>query len=50
VSHALANWDESGKCPAFAGHDSLDTTSIYTTAELGPQYREAEAFLKLAST
>lgn len=32
----------------FAGHDSLDTTSIYATAEIARQYREAEAFLRRA--
>lgn len=33
----------------FDGHDSLDTISIYATAELGRQYRKAKAFLRLAA-
>ncbi|KWA08124.1 site-specific integrase [Burkholderia territorii] len=48
VSHALANGMSLESTRNFAGHDSLDTTSIYATAELGRQYREAEAFLRLA--
>lgn len=49
VSHALANGMSLESARNFAGHDSLDTTSIYATAELGRQYREAETFLRLAS-
>lgn len=30
----------------FAGHDPLDTTSIYANAQPGRQYREAEPFLR----
>ncbi|AOJ58528.1 hypothetical protein AQ477_18020 (plasmid) [Burkholderia thailandensis] len=45
VSHALANGMSLESARNFAGHDSLDTTSIYATAELGRQYREAEKFL-----
>ncbi|CAB3808258.1 hypothetical protein LMG28614_06765 [Paraburkholderia ultramafica] len=43
--HALANGMNLESAWNFAGHDSLDTTSIYATAELGRQYREAETFL-----
>lgn len=46
VSHALANGMSLVSARNFAGHDSLDTTSIYATAELGRQYREAETFLR----
>jgi len=46
VSHALANGMSLESARNFAGHDSLDTTSIYATAELGRQYREAEMFLR----
>jgi site-specific recombinase XerD len=49
VSHAVANGMSLESARNFAGHDSLDTTSIYATAELGRQYREAEAFLRRAS-
>ncbi|MEW6346241.1 MAG: phage integrase family protein [Paraburkholderia sp.] len=49
VSHALANGMSLESARNFAGHDSLDTTSIYATAELGRQYREAESFLQQAS-
>ncbi|WP_186095328.1 phage integrase family protein [Burkholderia gladioli] len=49
VSHALANGMSLESARNFAGHDSLDTTSIYATAELGRQYREAEVFLRTAS-
>ncbi|WP_232456582.1 tyrosine-type recombinase/integrase [Burkholderia ubonensis] len=49
VSHALANGMSLERARNFAGHDSLDTTSIYATAELGRQYREAESFLRRAS-
>ncbi|WP_155626743.1 site-specific integrase, partial [Burkholderia vietnamiensis] len=49
VSHALANGMSLESARNFAGHDSLDTTSIYATAELGRQYREAETFLSRAS-
>ncbi|AOJ10118.1 phage integrase family protein [Burkholderia mayonis] len=49
VSHALANGMSLESARNFAGHDSLDTTSIYATAELGRQYREAETFLRLAT-
>ncbi|RQX90180.1 phage integrase family protein [Burkholderia stagnalis] len=49
VSHALANGMSLESARNFAGHDSLDTTSIYATAELGRQYREAESFLRRAS-
>ncbi|MFM0077007.1 phage integrase family protein [Paraburkholderia sediminicola] len=48
VSHALANGMSLESARNFAGHDSLDTTSIYATAELGRQYREAELFLRQA--
>ncbi|HHV7524841.1 TPA: hypothetical protein ACUNF5_006383 [Burkholderia orbicola] len=47
--HALANGMSLESARNFAGHDSLDTTSIYATAELGRQYREAETFLRLAT-
>lgn len=46
VSHALANGMSLERERNFAGHDSLDTTSIYATAELSRQYREAETFLR----
>ncbi|MGF6292708.1 phage integrase family protein [Paraburkholderia youngii] len=49
VSHAVANGMSLESARQFAGHDSLDTTSIYATAELGRQYREAESFLRRAS-
>ncbi|WP_175949486.1 phage integrase family protein [Burkholderia vietnamiensis] len=49
VSHALANGMSLESARNFAGHDSLDTTSIYATAELGRQYREAETFLRSAA-
>ncbi|WP_331458140.1 MULTISPECIES: tyrosine-type recombinase/integrase [unclassified Burkholderia] len=49
VSHALANGMSLESARNFAGHDSLDTTSIYATAELGRQYQEAETFLRLAT-
>lgn len=49
VSHALAHGMSLESARNFAGHDSLDTTSIYATAEVGRQYREAETFLRLAS-
>jgi integrase len=49
VSHALANGMSLESARQFAGHDSLDTTSIYATAELGRQYREAELFLRRAA-
>jgi len=49
VSHALANGMSLERARNFVGHDSLDTTSIYATAELGQQYREAESFLRRAS-
>ncbi|CAE6865471.1 Tyrosine recombinase XerC [Paraburkholderia aspalathi] len=48
VSHALANGMSLESARNFAGHDSLDTTSVYATAELGRQYREAELFLRRA--
>lgn len=48
VSHALASGMSLESARQFAGHDSLDTTSIYATAELGRQYRESEAFLRRA--
>jgi site-specific recombinase XerD len=47
VSHALANGMSLESARTFAGHDSLDTTSIYATAEISRQYREAESFLRL---
>ena len=50
VSHAVANGMSLESARNFAGHDSLDTTSIYATAELGRQYREAETFLRRAAT
>ncbi|WP_438397002.1 phage integrase family protein [Caballeronia sp. DA-9] len=50
VSHALANGMSLESARNFAGHDSLDTTSIYATAELSRQYREAELFLRQANT
>jgi site-specific recombinase XerD len=49
VSHAVANGMSLESAKNFAGHDSLDTTSIYATAEIGRQYREAEAFLRRAT-
>ncbi|CAE6956318.1 phage integrase family protein [Paraburkholderia domus] len=49
LSHAVANGMSLESARNFAGHDSLDTTSIYATAEIGRQYREAETFLRLAS-
>ncbi|WP_350357376.1 phage integrase family protein [Paraburkholderia fungorum] len=49
VSHALANGMSLESARNFAGHDSLDTTSIYATAEIGRQYREAETFLREAA-
>ena len=49
VSHAVANGMSLESARNFAGHDSLDTTSIYATAEIGRQYREAELFLRRAS-
>ncbi|MGB8421333.1 phage integrase family protein, partial [Paraburkholderia sp.] len=49
VSHALANGMSLESARNFAGHDSLDTTSIYATAEIGRQYREAELFLRRAA-
>ncbi|TGP40325.1 integrase [bacterium M00.F.Ca.ET.228.01.1.1] len=48
VSHAVANGMSLESARNFAGHDSLDTTSIYATAELERQYREAEMFLRRA--
>ncbi|ONO52744.1 integrase [Burkholderia cenocepacia] len=50
VSHALANGMSLESARNFAGHDSLDTTSIYATAELSRQYREAETFLRQATS
>ncbi|WP_323122454.1 phage integrase family protein [Burkholderia alba] len=50
VSHALINGMSLESARNLAGHDSLDTTSIYATAELGRQYRKAETFLRLTST
>lgn len=49
VSHAVANGMSLESARNFAGHDSLDTTSIYATAEIGRQYREAETFLRRAA-
>ncbi|MDR6504166.1 site-specific recombinase XerD [Burkholderia ambifaria] len=49
VSHALANGMSLDSARNFAGHDSLDMTSTYATAELGRQYREAETFLRQAT-
>jgi site-specific recombinase XerD len=49
VSHAVANGMSLESARNFAGHDSLHTTSIYATAELGRQYREAETFLRQAA-
>ena len=49
VSHAVANGMSLESARNFAGHDSLDTTSIYATAELSRQYREAETFLGRAT-
>lgn len=49
VSHALANGMSLESARNFAGHDSLDTTSVYATAELSRQYREAETFLRRAA-
>ncbi|MFM0032792.1 tyrosine-type recombinase/integrase [Paraburkholderia madseniana] len=49
VSHAVADGMSLASERNFAGHDSLDTTSIYATAELSRQYREAETFLRQAS-
>ncbi|MGF6649546.1 site-specific recombinase XerD [Paraburkholderia youngii] len=49
VSHAIANGMSLESARNFAGHDSLDTTSIYATAEIARQYREAEAFLRRAA-
>jgi site-specific recombinase XerD len=46
---ALANGMSLESVRQFAGHDSLYTTSIYATAELGRQYREAESFLRRAA-
>ncbi|VVE85703.1 phage integrase family protein [Pandoraea sputorum] len=46
VSHALAHGMSLESARNFAGHNSLDTTSIYATAEIARQFREAEAFLK----
>jgi hypothetical protein len=46
VSHAVANGMSLESARNFAGHDSLDTTSVYATAELGRQYRESETFLR----
>jgi integrase len=50
VSHAVANGMSLESARNFAGHDSLDTTSVYATAEIGRQYREAEMFLRRAAT
>ncbi|MEX3936431.1 phage integrase family protein [Paraburkholderia phymatum] len=49
LSHAVANGMSLESARNFAGHDSLDTTSIYATAEIARQYREAETFLSRAS-
>jgi site-specific recombinase XerD len=49
VSHAVANGMSLESARNFAGHDSLDTTSVYATAEIGRQYREAETFLRQAA-
>ncbi|MBN3754322.1 tyrosine-type recombinase/integrase [Paraburkholderia sp. Tr-20389] len=49
LSHAVANGMSLESARNFAGHDSLDTTSIYATAELARQYREAESFLRNAT-
>jgi site-specific recombinase XerD len=49
VSHTIANGMSLESARNFAGHDSLDTTSIYATAEIARQYREAEAFLSRAN-
>jgi site-specific recombinase XerD len=43
VSHAVANGMSLESARNFAGHDSLDTRSIYPTAELGRQYREPKS-------
>ncbi|WP_321207457.1 hypothetical protein [Paraburkholderia domus] len=50
MSHALANGMSLESARQFAGHDSLDTTSIYATAEIARQYREAESFLQRANS
>ncbi|MFM0418766.1 phage integrase family protein [Paraburkholderia aromaticivorans] len=50
VSHALANGMSLESARQFAGHDSLDTTSIYATAEIERQYKEAQTFLQRAAT
>lgn len=50
VSHAPANGMSLESARNFAGRDSLDTTSIYATAELGRQYCEAEEFLPNCAT
>ncbi|EIN00009.1 phage integrase family protein [Paraburkholderia hospita] len=50
VSHAVANGMSLEVARNFAGHDSLDTTSIYATAEIARQYREAESFLQRVSS
>lgn len=49
VSHALAHGMSLESARNFAGHDSLDTTSIYATAEIARQFREAETFLQQAA-
>jgi site-specific recombinase XerD len=49
-SHAVANGMSLESARTFAGHDSLDTTSIYATAEIARQYREAETFLRQAGS
>lgn len=45
MSHALANAMSTESARNFAGHGSLDTMSIYATAELGRQYRETASVL-----
>jgi site-specific recombinase XerD len=49
VSRAVANGMSLESARNFAGNDSLDTASIYATAELGGQYREADTFMRQAS-
>ena len=48
VSHALAYGMSLESAKNFAGHESLDTTSIYATAEISRQFLEAEAFQRSA--
>lgn len=49
LSHAVTYAGRLKSVRNFAGHESLDTTSVYATTEIAWLYREAEAFLLRAT-